>query len=312
MRLPGVIAAAMVLLAGIWMWQALRLQPLPPQPLGLPQARIAGQRTIVTSPGACLVAEIGRYQDELFAYLVFDHFRHAEAPPGTEALLTYRSDAGREGYTLLLHFKHGDLAAAISRLVRMQFDNVIPGYDWHFAAPSVLWRAREQTRFFVTAYNLPVRRRLEGVPPVELSAYTGPFVRFKSVTDKRVRMKIEPVPSALSSAQAHRLAGDIVAVADFYELPLDSFLGIGAMENNYMNVMGDLSHATWKRRAAPGDVVLSAAPRTGAGAQRGAGAVADHQGVPAVRAQALSQRHTGLYPPAGTAPAAPAAGPGSP
>jgi hypothetical protein len=32
------------------------------------------------------------------------------------------------------------------------------------------------------------------------------------------------------------------------------------MENNYMNVKGDLSHAVWKRRAGPGDVVLKRRP----------------------------------------------------
>jgi hypothetical protein len=55
------------------------------------------------------------------------------------------------------------------------------------------------------------------------------------------------------------MAEDIVSVADLYALPLDFFLGIGAMENNYMNVAGDLHHSTWKRRAEKGDVVLKRA-----------------------------------------------------
>jgi hypothetical protein len=33
-------------------------------------------------------------------------------------------------------------------------------------------------------------------------------------------------------------------------------LGIGAMENNYMNVRGDLENAAWKARPQPGDIVL--------------------------------------------------------
>jgi hypothetical protein len=52
------------------------------------------------------------------------------------------------------------------------------------------------------------------------------------------------------------MAADIVAVAEFYSLPLEFFLGIGAIENNYMNVRGDLGHAVWKRRPERGDVVL--------------------------------------------------------
>jgi hypothetical protein len=60
----------------------------------------------------------------------------------------------------------------------------------------------------------------------------------------------------LTPPQASQLADDIVTVSDFYSLPLDFFLGIGAMENNYMDVTGDLSHAVWKRRAGRGDVIL--------------------------------------------------------
>jgi hypothetical protein len=48
----------------------------------------------------------------------------------------------------------------------------------------------------------------------------------------------------------------VVSVAKFYALPLDVFLGIGAMENNYLDVPGDLEHTTWKRRAEPGDIVV--------------------------------------------------------
>ena len=56
------------------------------------------------------------------------------------------------------------------------------------------------------------------------------------------------MPEPLTTKEARQLAEDIVTIADFYSLPLDFFLGIGAMENNYMNVEGDLRHAIWKRR----------------------------------------------------------------
>src|SRR6266536_1061869 len=48
----------------------------------------------------------------------------------------------------------------------------------------------------------------------------------------------------------------IFDVAHFYSLPLDYFLGVGAMENDYMDVNGDLTHAVWKKRAQRGDIVL--------------------------------------------------------
>jgi len=48
----------------------------------------------------------------------------------------------------------------------------------------------------------------------------------------------------------------MIAVAEFYDIPLDMLLGIGAMENNYMDIRGDLKHAVWKDHAQKGDIVL--------------------------------------------------------
>jgi hypothetical protein len=108
----------------------------------------------------------------------------------------------------------------------------------------------------VSAYNLPVKRKMEDLSKLELRNLLRRFIRFKSTTDPRVHRRIEPVPAILGSGEAHRLAGDIIAVAEFYELPLDFLLGIGAMENNYMDVRGDLKHSIWKARPAKDDIVL--------------------------------------------------------
>ena len=66
----------------------------------------------------------------------------------------------------------------------------------------------------------------------------------------------DPVPRPLTQEQATQLATDILDIAQFYSLPLDYFLGVGAMENDYMDVDGDLTHAVWKKRAQPDDIVL--------------------------------------------------------
>jgi hypothetical protein len=81
-------------------------------------------------------------------------------------------------------------------------------------------------------------------------------VHFKSRTDSRVRKGLDPVPKALAPEAAERLASDILTVAGFYDIPIDFFVGIGAMENNYMDVKGDIGNTIWKRRAEKGDVVL--------------------------------------------------------
>src|SRR5258707_9057169 len=67
---------------------------------------------------------------------------------------------------------------------------------------------------------------------------------------------MEPKPRPLTRAQAEQSAADIISVARFYDLPLDYFLGVGAMENDYMDVNGDLTHTVWKNRAQNGDIVL--------------------------------------------------------
>jgi hypothetical protein len=115
---------------------------------------------------------------------------------------------------------------------------------------------RNQTETFVAAYNFPAYRKLEQLNRQELVQYTRHFLRFKSTVDPRTRRRLALHPGPLNREQAQHLADDIVAVADFFSLPLDLFLGIGAMENNYMDIKGDIGHATWKRRAEKGDVVL--------------------------------------------------------
>jgi hypothetical protein len=83
------------------------------------------------------------------------------------------------------------------------------------------------------------------------------FILFKIRTDRRVRRRLEPVADKeLSIDDAKTFAADMIAVAEFYEIPLDMLLGIGAMENNYLDIRGDLKHAVWKKHAQKGDIIL--------------------------------------------------------
>jgi len=107
-----------------------------------------------------------------------------------------------------------------------------------------------------TGDRRPVEDRLETLPRKQLLPATARFLAFKSRTDPRVRALGESGPSSLSHEQATELAADIVAVADFYGLPIDVFLGIGAMENNYLSIRGDVDHAIWKRKPAKDDIIL--------------------------------------------------------
>jgi hypothetical protein len=215
----------------------------------------AGNRDVVAQPGRFLVAEVSTYDDEFFAYLMFSYLRGAPLLKDTEVLLTFGKAQSRLRYTIQIHLPN-DLIPSLSLISEAKTRSLTEEDSWRYVPEETLDDLRYQTKLFMTAYNLPASPKLEDLTHGELVAYIRRFVRFKSLTDPRIQRRTDPPPHPLTSQEAHQLAEDIVAVADFYNLPLDFFLGIGAMENNYMNVEGDLQHASWKRRAEKGDVVL--------------------------------------------------------
>ncbi len=252
-----IVAAVLVILAAAgWAGNRLRVRKLEFRPVALiPVWERRNNTSVVTMPERSLVAEISRYDDEFFAYLMFTYFRGVPEFRGSEVLLTYTTAKGGLAYSVQVHLPN-DLLSSLSLIRDAKARGIIEDQDWRFVTDDALNRLRYQTQIFLTAYNLPARRKLEDMSHPQLIAYIRRFVRFKSLTDPRIRRRIEPLPQPLTSVAAHQLAEDIVAVADFYTLPLDFFLGIGAMENNYMNVDGDLQHAIWKRRAQKDDVIL--------------------------------------------------------
>ena len=206
-----------------------------------------------------LVAEIGAYDDELYAYLMYQYFRGAKTFKNCEVLLTYRRSGNALGYAVEV-LQENDLLASLALLAKAQVNGLIKQHDWRYVNDDSLRRFRYQTQVFNTAYNLTTRRKIDDMSRAELVSYVRRFVRFKSAVDPRIRRKIEPIPRPLTKREAHQLAVDILTIADFYSLPLEFFLGIGAMENNYMNVKGDLQHAIWKKRVDRGDIVLKRRP----------------------------------------------------
>lgn len=252
------IGAIVVALLAAAAWGGYLLWPRTLAPAPAPPAlvcRITDERTTVTLPGAYLLAEVARHDDELLAYLMFDHLRGARLLNQVEVLLGHRTVAGQPEYPVLVHLEN-DLLTGLPLLFRMRAERLISDFEWRFVDQGTVNLRRQQSQVFEAAYRLPVQRKLEGMTPWELAAYMRRFIRFKSLTDLRVRKQIWPVPEVLSRAEAHYLAADIITVAGFFDLPVDFFLGIGAMENNYMDATGDQGHAVWKLRAEKGDVVL--------------------------------------------------------
>jgi hypothetical protein len=224
-------------------------------PSGLPVVDRDSGQTRIYFPDRVLIADLAEFDDDLFAYLMFDHYRSVDLLQQTQLMLIPKEQAGKPLYEIMIQLPN-DLISGISLLTNLKVNQLTSALRYRWITRSVLLRHLHQTTLFLNTYKGPADIKLEQLHPLELQGYLRRFIRFKSLTDPRVRGKQETVPSPLSRNAASRLAADIIAVAEFYNLPLDLFIGIGAMENNYMNVPGDLENTAWKRRPDPGDIVL--------------------------------------------------------
>src|SRR5712692_3196364 len=134
--------------------------------------------------------------------------------------------------------------------------NRISRYDLNTWTEKDFAYYQQQSHLFDVAYGVPTEQKLESLSSFQLLPALARFLVFKSQTDNRVLDRSDAAPRPLTREQATQLASDILAVADFYALPLDYFLGVGAMENDYMDIDGDLDHAVWKKRAQRDDIIL--------------------------------------------------------
>ncbi|MCL4793926.1 MAG: hypothetical protein KJZ84_05155 [Bryobacteraceae bacterium] len=232
------VVAVGALALGVWGAGYYRRRELPPPP---------------PPPPGFILAEVARFDDEMFAYLMFDHLRGRIGFRDVELLLTYESPRDDPHYAVVAVFPN-DPARAQDVLWYNVALREIAGFEWRLADLAAVAHRRKQSAVFQAAYAFPVKRGLDQLSRAEKEEILRRFVRFKSKTDPRIRLG-QPVP-VLSREEASQIAADILEVADFFGIPLDFFLGIGAMENNFMDVKGDIGHAVWKRRASKGDIVL--------------------------------------------------------
>lgn len=255
-------AAALLVLAALVGagWAAMRLRPQHLDPTiasGAPIVTLENGRIGLRVPAAALAAEVGTYSDELLAYLNSQYLwsRVTAEKNGTEVILSQSAGGGAPTYHIFL-VPRNDLLTAIPFLSTLEAEGYISHYRLHYWNDDELEYRQGASQVLEASYNLPAPVSFEAMDTGEMIGPLTRFILFKSRTDRRVRERIAPVPRLLSEAEARREAMDIVDVARFYHLPLDQFAGIAAQENNYLDADGDLTHAIWKRRAEPGDVVL--------------------------------------------------------
>lgn len=211
---------------------------------------------VVPLPTEVLIGEVGSFDNELSAYLWFDYLRSRSGVDSSQVLLIVREEADKTPLYTIQVFLPNDALTAVPFLAQLEAKGYIRGFQLAFSNSGPVEYYRKQTDVFVATYKRPVTGTLENLTSKQLQSRIARFVAFKSWTDPRVRAGVGLDVAALDQQQATDLAADIIAVAKFYDLPLDVFLGIGAMENNYLSIRGDLTHSIWKRKASKDDIIL--------------------------------------------------------
>ena len=217
--------------------------------------KIHGRNIALPFANEVACAEIASFDDQLEAFLRYEYLRGRDPDDASKVFLPADRTGKRTNYKIYMLVENDQLTA-VPRLNRMESHGLITHYELLAWTQQDLALAQRQSHMFENAYNVPTEQKLETLPSFQLLPALADFLVFKSQTDWRVVGQSTRAPQPLTHHQALRLASDILDVAHFYNLPLDYFLGVGAMENNYMDVNGDLTHAVWKTRAERGDIVL--------------------------------------------------------
>jgi hypothetical protein len=231
--------------------------PAPRYP-ALPAPKIQGLRLILPFSPGIASAKVATFHDQLEAFLHFEYLRGREARVGSDTsriLLTAADTVTGPSYEIFIVCDN-DLLTAMPYLAQLEGRNLITGYDLTTWTENDFAYYQRQSHMFDVAYGIPTEQKLESLNSFQLLPALARFLAFKSQTDNRVLDHGESAPRPLTRDQATQLAADILDVARFYDLPLDYFLGVGAMENDYMDVNGDLDHAVWKKRAQRDDIIL--------------------------------------------------------
>jgi hypothetical protein len=224
----------------------------------VPHTAVENEQLVVPFTPGVPVAEVASFNDQMEAFLRFEYVRGREARAGhdTSHMLLTAVNTKKEPHYKIFIVTDNDLLAAVPQLADLESRNLIAHYEFETWSQQELSYYQQESHTFDVAYDLPAEEKLETISSSKLLPALAQFLIFKSQTDNRVVGGSQDAPRPLTREQATQLASDILDVAHFYDLPLDYFMGVGAMENDYMDVNGDLTHAVWKKRAQRGDIVL--------------------------------------------------------
>lgn len=224
----------------------------------IPATTVQAGRIAVPFTLGVPAAEVAHFNDQLEAFLRFEYLRGRVARDGHDAsrILLTAVDAHKKPSYRIFIVTDNDLLTAEPQLAQLEGRKLIARYEFQTWSPKEYSYYQQESHTFDVSYDLPANQKLEAINTSYLLPALAEFLVFKSQTDNRIMGGSDDAPRPLTREQATQLATDILDVAHFYDLPLDYFLGVGAMENDYMDVDGDLTHAVWKKRAERGDVIL--------------------------------------------------------
>ncbi len=232
-----------------------------PQSLELPRAPIpqvvsaASGQTVVSWPGRVFVAKLGEFDSVLPAYLMLDYFRSHAPLRGKQVLLTAHGALSEPPYSIWVQLPD-DVLSGVEEGAMLNQHPLISLLEESWITEPDFAEDLRQTNRFMQAYNDPEFPSLNEIRPDPLCLYVRQFICFKASVDPRTWPGNPSLLSRPSLERSEALAADIVEVARFYDLPVDLLLGIGAMENNFLNAPGDLNNAIWKKDIERDDIVL--------------------------------------------------------
>ncbi len=173
------IGLALGLALTVWFYQRFWPDPLslaPPHFGGFPKTEVERGAIVLRVPGSQLIGELAQYDDELFAYMMFDYLRTQSVFADTDVLITYSLRDGIIKYILSVVLPN-DFITGLPKLYELaaQFPFLTP--EWVVIDDRVLLDQRFKTETLVRAYNLPAYRKLEQLSRKDVVAYARRFIR---------------------------------------------------------------------------------------------------------------------------------------
>lgn len=209
----------------------------------------------IVLPTQVLVAQVGNYPTTAASFLHFDWIRSRDRARGRRFMLC-SGVTPRSGKLRIYVQLQDNILVDFPFLGSLTANEIIPSFALENWTDAELSYCEQQSAQLDQIFVQPPDMLLTGLADKNLIGPMADFLAFKSATDPRVLSQTIVGPIVLNPTQARELAEDIIVIARFYALPLNYFLGLGAMENNYMSIRGDLDHAVWKKYPQHGDIVL--------------------------------------------------------